>query len=168
MTMESILPASLGSHDPIVSMRLRSLAAVALALAPALTAPIMVNAAPTSPVGRWFTEDRGGVVNIAPCGDALCGVIIGLSSFPPDGIKRDFRGGTQCHYTLLNGLKLEDDGRWHGSITNPEDGRTYDALVWVPADGDMRLRGYIGLALFGSTQRWPPFAGSILQNCHFH
>ena len=132
-----------------------------------LLAAAPARAAPTSPIGRWFTEDRGGVVSIAPCGDALCGTIIGLSSFPPDGIKRDFRGGTQCHERLLNGLVPEDDGRWHGSITNPEDGRTYDAQVWVPPDGDMRLRGYIGLPILGSTQRWPPFAGTILHDCHF-
>ncbi len=144
-------------------MTMRSTLAAALSLL-AVTA---AHAAPTSPVGRWFTEDRGGVVSISPCGDALCGVIIGLSSFPADGIKRDFRGNTQCHETLLKGLVLGNDGRWHGSITNPEDGRTYDAQVWVPADGDMRLRGYIGLPILGSTQRWPPFAGTILKDCHF-
>ena len=138
-----------------------------MGLVPALMVALPASASPTSPVGRWFTEDRGGVVDIAPCGNALCGVIIGLSSFPPSGIKRDFRGNSQCHDTLLQGLKLEDDGRWHGSITNPEDGRTYDAEVWVPSDGDMRLLGYVGLEIFGSTQRWPPFAGTILQDCHF-
>jgi uncharacterized protein (DUF2147 family) len=121
----------------------------------------------TSPQGYWLTEDRGGIVQIHPCGDALCGTIVGLTDWPAHGTKVDVHGNPQCHLTLLAGLREEDDGRWHGTITNPEDGRTYSAEVWVPADGLMRLRGYIGLPLFGSTQLWPPYHGATRQDCHF-
>ena len=120
-----------------------------------------------SPVGVWLTEDRGGVVRVQPCGDRLCGVIVGLSDWPKTGTKVDIYGRPQCHLTLINGLRAGDDGRWHGSITNPEDGKTYSADVWVPADGTLRLRGYFGLSIFGVTQLWPAYRGALREDCHF-
>lgn len=124
-------------------------------------------AAPSSPEGTWLTEDGGGVVRIAPCGDFLCGHIVGLSDWPKNDVKRDVNGTPQCHMVLLDKLKLQDDSRWHGTVRNPEDGRVYSAEVWLGQDGAMRLRGYVGLPLFGSTQRWPAYNGAIRPDCHF-
>ena len=122
----------------------------------------------TPPEGLWLTEDRGGVVRISPCGANLCGTIVGLTFDPGQTIKLDFHGRDQCQLTLLANLHLQDDARYHGTVTNPEDGRTYSAEVWVPADGVLRLRGYIGLPLFGSTQLWPAYRGPVRQDCQFH
>ena len=119
------------------------------------------------PLGQWLTEDRGGVIEVRPCGPVLCGVIVGLTDWPANGdVKRDWRGLPQCHSVLLAGLSLRDDGRWHGTVTNPENGRVYSAEVWVP-DGTLRLRGYVGLPMLGSTQLWPPFRGRVQGDCHF-
>ena len=123
-------------------------------------------AAARSPVGTWFTEDKGGVVQIRACGADLCGIIVGLTPDPDGRLPRDFQGGPQCRRLLLNDLRAGDDGRWHGTVTNPQDGRTYDADVWVGDDGKMRLRGYIGIPLLGSTQVWPPFDGHLQPDCH--
>ena len=134
----------------------------------ALLAPQAAGAVPISPEGRWLTEDGGGVVSIAPCGAALCGHIIGLSEWPKNGdVKRDVQGTPQCHMVLLDNLKLQDDSRWHGTVRNPEDGRVYSAEVWIGPDGAMRLRGYVGLPIFGSTQIWPAFHGAVKADCHF-
>ncbi len=134
-------------------------AALSLQAAGALAAQI--------PTGIWFTEDKGGVVDVHPCGsDILCGVIVGLTPDPDGRLPRDFRGAPQCHSTLLRNLRPEDDGRWHGTVTNPEDGRVYSAQVWIGDDGKMRLRGFIGLPLLGSTQIWPPFDGHVQPDCH--
>jgi uncharacterized protein (DUF2147 family) len=126
--------------------------------------------ADTSPIGNWFTEDEGGVVQVRPCGtDVLCGYIEGLRDVQPDGSPpRNFAGEPQCHLLLLKDLRFhKEDGRWHGSVTNPEDGRVYKAEVWVPADGRFRLHGYLAVPLLGSTQIWRPFAGKIDKDCHF-
>ena len=120
-----------------------------------------------SPVGYWFTEDRGGIVQVHACGESLCGTIVGLRDWPADGKLLDWDGTPRCHFTLLRRLRLQDDGRWHGTVTNPEDGRTYTAEVWVPEDGMLRLRGYVGLPLFGSTQRWPASPGGAKADCHY-
>ena len=91
----------------------------------------------------------------------------GLSDFPPpDGILKDVHGHPQCQLELLGALREQPDQRWHGTVTNPEDGRTYKAEIWVPEDGILRLRGYLGIPLFGSTQKWPPFHGRVTADCH--
>jgi len=127
-------------------------------------------AAPSlSPLGYWYTQDHRGVIQIRPCGADLCGYIEGISGFPPDGhVLRDIHGTPQCHLELLGNLRFHPaDGRWHGSVTNPEDGQTYDAELWVPADRTLRLRGYVGIPLLGVTQLWPPFAGTVAPDCHY-
>ena len=151
-------------------MRIAEAARTLLLLA-AIASPVLAQAQAARPddsklLDTWMTEDRAGIVRIEPCGNAYCGRVVGISDFPPGGLK-DIHGAQQCGLVILHGLKPTDDGRRHGTITNPDDGKTYDALVWVPADGDMRLRGYIGLPLLGSTQRWPHFAGHVTPDCHF-
>ncbi len=126
-------------------------------------------AASTPPIGTWFTQGKGGVVQVRRCGeDALCGIIVGLTPSPQGKLPRDYQGGPQCRRTLLTNMRPEDDGRWHGTVTNPEDGRTYDAEIWIGQDGSMRLRGYLGLPLLGITQIWPPFEGHLEPDCHFY
>ena len=121
-----------------------------------------------APVGYWFTEDLGGIVQIQACGEAvLCGTIVGLRDWPASGQRLDWRGGPQCRFPLLRNLRAQEDGRWHGTVTNPEDGRTYTAEVWVPEDGVLRLRGYVGLPIFGSTQRWRPSPTGARPDCHY-
>ena len=140
----------------------RLLLAAAAALAPA--GPALAGA----PAGYWFTEDLGGIVQIQSCGEGvLCGTIVGLRDWPASGKRLDWRGNPQCGFPLLRSLRLQDDGRWHGTVTNPEDGRTYTAEVWVPGDGVLRLRGYVGLPIFGSTQRWRPSPGGAKADCHY-
>jgi uncharacterized protein (DUF2147 family) len=112
--------------------------------------------------GDFLTPDRDGVVRLQACGGATCGVIVGVVGQP-----LDVSGKPQCGYTLLRGLRPGEDGRLHGTVTNPEDGKTYDAQVWLGPDGAMRLRGFIGLPIFGSTQLWQPYAGTIGPGCRF-
>ena len=139
----------------------------AILLALCLAMPARAGTQP-SPTGQWLTEDRGGVIQLQSCGALLCGIIVGLTDWPANGdVKRDWRGRPQCHSTLLAGLALQTDGRWHGTVTNPENGRVYSAEVWVP-DGTLRLRGYVGLPMFGSTQLWPRFHGHVQDDCHFN
>ena len=132
-----------------------------------LLADTAAGAQSRSPVGFWFTEDRKGIIQIEPCGAVLCGAIVGLLEWPAKGPPLDFRGRSQCGFQLLAGLRQGEDGRWHGTVTNPRDGQTYSAEVWVPQDGTLRLHGYIGLPILGSTERFPPSPGGAQPDCHF-
>ena len=118
--------------------------------------------------GDWFTEDHRGVVRVAPCGDAICGTIVAQSDFRPDGSAMlDATGRSQCHLAFIRGMRPGDDGRLHGTVTDPRDNTTYNAIMWLGDDGALRLRGYLAVPLLGSTERWERFHGAVADNCHF-
>jgi uncharacterized protein (DUF2147 family) len=120
------------------------------------------------PAGDWFTEDRRGVIHIGPCGAAYCGSIVGISDWGPDGSPpKDVTGKSECQLQIIRDMKPGDDGRRHGTVTDPGDGKVYQAQLWVDESGILRLRGYIGLPMFGSTQHWSHFTGKRQPDCHF-
>ena len=120
-----------------------------------------------SPIGRWATGSDGGVVEIEPCGaTALCGRIVGITlDHPGDPEPTDFRGQPQCGLTIITDAVKTDDNEWTGHVTDPRDGKTYHARLWLDESGQLHMRGYVGLPLFGATVIWQPFQGSIADRC---
>ncbi len=117
--------------------------------------------------GRWLTEDRGGVIEIAPCGAALCGRIVGMSEpLAADGsVQVDNQGRPKCGLAILNAPDQTQPGRWAGGITNPDDGKLYDVHLSVDERDRLHLRGYILTPLLGATQIWTRYAGAIGAGC---
>lgn len=125
-------------------------------------------AASASAVGLWATEGGKSHVRIAPCGKALCGNIVWLkeplndqgkpkvdSENPDEELKKRPILGLK----LLNGFLPDEDEAQHwvdGEIYNPEDGETYSCTMTLQEDGSLKVRGYVGLPLFGKTQIWTP------------
>jgi uncharacterized protein (DUF2147 family) len=132
-----------------------------LGVAPAANASSTV-----SPIGEWLTQDGDGVIQIYRCGGALCGRIIGMSEVVrPDGSKPvDREGRPQCGLTILRQTGRGDDGKWEGTITNPDDGSTWNCEFWVASDG-LHLRGYVVIPLLGRTQVWHRYAGQVTADC---
>ena len=114
--------------------------------------------------GSWITAEGDGVFEIAACGARLCGRLVGMryrGAMPLDVWKRP-----QCRQQLLTGFRpVGADGRWAGSILDPDDGHTYDATIWSPRPGVLKLRGYVLLPLFGQTRTWTRYAGPIGAAC---
>jgi uncharacterized protein (DUF2147 family) len=46
------------------------------------------------------------------------------------------------------------DRRWTGTIYNRENGKTYSCVVTLLPTGQMKVRGYVGLPMFGRTAVW--------------
>jgi uncharacterized protein (DUF2147 family) len=123
-------------------------------------------AAPTaSPGGAWLTADGHGVIDIARCGDALCGRIVGIDRSPGVPAPTDVQGRSQCGLTIITNEKPEADGTWLGRITDPRDGGTYRAKLWVDNSGNLRLRAFIGIPELGATQIWHRFSGHLAAEC---
>lgn len=120
---------------------------------------------PADPSGDWLVEDRDGVITMARCGDAWCGTITGVNSFPEGGL-RARSGEPQCQLTIVR-MRPGDDNRLHGTIRDPRNDSNYDAQMWLAEDGTLRLRGYVGIPLLGSTQTWTRFTGTRTKDCHF-
>jgi uncharacterized protein (DUF2147 family) len=133
--------------------------AISLIAASALATP------ESGPVGMWSTENGRGVIAIGQCGDALCGRIVGIDRAPADPMPTDVNGRSQCGLTIITNERPAGDGTWLGQITDPRDGDTYQAKLWVDENGNLRLRGFIGIPLLGSTQVWRKYTGQLTAEC---
>lgn len=125
-------------------------------------------------MGTWLVASGSAQVRLQPCADPaqgpLCGYIAALiNPVGPDGTKVapdaaiDFRnpdpalrGRKVIGSPVLWGFKQGSDANSFegGTIYSGENGKTYTANVALQPDGMLRLRGYVGLPMFGETQVW--------------
>jgi len=129
-----------------------------------LVAPHLAHAG--DPIGLWWAEGGAAQVEIARCGDALCGRVAWLRSpLDEDGcLVRDaenpdpaLRGRALVGIDLLQELRpsAENPNEWTGGeIYDPTSGRVYRAVLRMDGPDHLRLRGYLGFELLGRTTTW--------------
>jgi uncharacterized protein (DUF2147 family) len=150
-------------------MRVRTLAPLLVAFA--LTAPARGAPEPagTDAVrGPWVDHREGDkrkvAVWIEDCDGLLCGRIYWLKKPLSAGgnPKRDqrnpdaaLRDRPLCGLRILTDFRRVKESTWSaGHIYNPNDGRTFSSTISLEHDGSLRIRGYVGLSLFGKTVEW--------------
>lgn len=139
-------------------------------LALAVIAPAAgAQAAAPEPRGVWLTASGNLEVEVAPCGEALCGTVTkvianhSMSRAGEEMKPADPRPALGMR--LLTGFVPSETAaapaggtpvpvEWKGEIYNRENGKTYRCLMSVDAAGRLVLHGYVGLPLFGRTQVW--------------
>jgi uncharacterized protein (DUF2147 family) len=115
-----------------------------------------------SPTGRWVTPSHDAVIQISPCGNYLCGTIVGIVLNPGDPVPTDWQGKSQCGLTIIHVTRDRGAGGgqvWTGTITDPRDGSVYNARIRQGDPGSLLLRGYLGIPLLGKTQTWSKYSG---------
>lgn len=133
---------------------------MAISLLCILAAPC---AAAPDVTGTWITQDGDGAVEIAPCGNSLCGRIVWLRS-PLDENGRPVRDENNadtslrsrplCGAEIISGVHLIADSWEGGSIYDPESGSRYSVALARAADDTLSVTGYLGLKTFGQTFDW--------------
>lgn len=131
---------------------------------------------PASVRGVWLTEEGEAKIEITSCASdeyaetgaseaELCGKIVWLED-PFDEKGRpdvdDENPEPSRRDRLILGMPLlwgfahdPESGRWQGGeVYDPENGKTYDAKMWLEGDDVLNFRGYLGLSLFGRTTEW--------------
>ena len=115
---------------------------------------------PDAAVGRWKTETRNGIVEIAPCGGSICGKLVSSDGLRANPDLRDVKNkDATLQARKLMGVQIlggfaRDGASWSGgTIYNGDDGGTYKATV-TPIDADhLKVRGCIVWPLC-KTQSW--------------
>lgn len=112
--------------------------------------------------GVWLTKGGESRIEIAPCGDALCGRILpdlkpaaaqnaqtkDVNNPDPALRDRPIEG-----IAILSNLKPGDEANvWQGSVYNPDDGGTYDVTVTLKGD-KLKVEGCMAYILCDS-QTW--------------
>ena len=128
------------------------LASILAALASSATAATPID-------GLWATPQYEGRVEIAGCGDQLCGRLVDSAVLRRQPDMRNAYDRDPARRGLrLRGLpillNLGGSGeRWRGRIYNPADGRTYEARLRLRDADTLDVSGCV-LRVFCQTQVW--------------
>jgi uncharacterized protein (DUF2147 family) len=122
-------------------------------------------------LGLWLVESKDAVVEIRRSGDIYSGTLVWLQDTVysaddgPDLVGKPItdlknpdpqrRHRPLLGLTLLEGLRFDGVDHWGGGrIYNSDDGRTYHCQLYMPSRDQIKLRGYVGIALFGGSTAW--------------
>lgn len=101
-------------------------------------------------IGVWQTEVDDGAyahITIAPCGDAVCGVI--SRTFNADGEYQSENIGK----TLVIDMVPQGSGAYEGQVWRPSNNKLYIGKMDVSGDA-LRLRGCVAGGMLCSSQNW--------------
>ena len=125
----------------------------------------------SSVVGKWATD--GSILEVARVHGTLSMRVVAMKDplylenedpGPPGAPRRDFNNPEpDLREQLILGLELLSDyeyskGKWRGRVYDPESGNVYKSTMHVE-DGELKMRGYIGIPMLGRTQSFLPFSG---------
>ncbi len=131
----------------------------------ALAGPAQVRAQSASVLGDWV-EPTGSVLHIGRCGSDVCLWIVSLSKHAkaqtdihnPDP---SLQSRALCGLKIGSGFILRDATHAaDGTLYDPKTGKTYHGALTAEGE-ELDLRGYVGIPLFGRSQRWTRAAGPV-------
>jgi uncharacterized protein (DUF2147 family) len=102
--------------------------------------------------GIWRLDSGRVTVRIAPCGDSLCGAIVGLAKpltkgghpkVDDENPNPALRHRPLMGLTVLANMKPMGENSWRGIIYNADDGRTYSSYMKISGT-NMKVKGCIG------------------------
>ncbi len=121
-----------------------------------------VNAQSDRIIGVWLTSDKAAKIEIYQRESLFYGKMIWLTpdvdekgkpltdTENPDPAKRNRKlEGLE----IISGLAYAD-GKWKGTIYDPESGKTYKSQIKLVNENTLELTGYVGLPMFGITETW--------------
>ncbi|MDB5394098.1 MAG: hypothetical protein JWM91_1604 [Rhodospirillales bacterium] len=116
------------------------------------------------PTEFWKNDEQGWVVEAKPCDSGLCAYLVDYRvthQHEPGYVARDEhnpdsarRAEPLCGLRLMGGFKptRRSSNVWDGGwVYDPDNGRTYSGTISIIDENTVKLRGYVGISLFGRT-----------------
>jgi uncharacterized protein (DUF2147 family) len=115
-------------------------------------------------IGTWLTGGKEPAkIQIYKSGEKFYGKIIWLKN-PTENGKQRMDGNNPdktkqsnpiIGLVMLTGFKFDGDDEWKGGdIYDPESGKKYSSYMYLKDKNTLKVRGYVGLSLFGRTETW--------------
>ena len=115
-------------------------------------------------IGIWLTGGKEPAkIQIYTVGEKFYGKIIWLKNPTENGKQRldnnspdkEKRSNPIIGLVMLKGFKFDGDEEWKGGdIYDPESGKTYSSYMYLKDKNTLKVRGYVGISLFGRTETW--------------
>ncbi len=115
-------------------------------------------------IGIWLTGGKEPAkIQVYKSGEKFYGKIIWLKN-PTENGKQQVdannpdkakRSNPIIGLLILTGFKFDGDEEWKGGdIYDPESGKTYSSYMYLKDKNTLKVRGYVGVSLFGRTETW--------------
>jgi uncharacterized protein (DUF2147 family) len=122
-------------------------------------------------LGVWNNEEKDAKIEIYKCDDRYCGKII-WSKEPnyPAGSREGVPGTPRLDHNnpdpalrktpiiglvIMRGFIRADGDMWSGgTVYDPKSGKTYRGKMTLVSPNRLKLRGFVGIPLFGRTAVW--------------
>ena len=115
-------------------------------------------------IGTWLTSGKEPAkILIYKSADKYFGKIVWLKNPSENGKPKvdannpdkNKRSQPIIGLLILKGFKFDGDDEWEdGDIYDPESGKTYSCYLALNNKNTMKVRGYIGISVFGRTETW--------------
>jgi uncharacterized protein (DUF2147 family) len=115
-------------------------------------------------IGIWLTGGKEPAkIQVYKSGEKFYGKIIWLKNATENGKQRmDGNNPDKAKQLnpiigllMLTGFKFDGDDEWKGGdIYDPESGKTYSSYIYLKDNNTLKVRGYVGISLFGRTETW--------------
>jgi uncharacterized protein (DUF2147 family) len=102
--------------------------------------------------GTWRMSNGKVTVRVTSCGAGLCGRVVALKK-PHDGKGRprldrenpnpSLRNRPVIGLTILSNMRASGQGKWSGTIYNPDDGNTYSSSMQLLGPSTMKVNGCV-------------------------
>lgn len=120
-------------------------------------------------LGNW-TNPTGSTIHIYQCGPDICAKLVAISKDAPTRVDAKnpnaaLRGRSLCGLQIGKDFQPKGADRAQGGeLYDPESGKTYTGSMTREGD-KLKLRGYVGIPLFGRTETWSHAPDNIAA-CH--
>lgn len=108
-------------------------------------------------LGTYLSENKTGKVEVTKQNGKYIGTLVWTVV---EGAKDEKNPDASLRKRTLKGVVILkdmtfDNGIWkNGTIYDPESGNTYKATIKLKSDGNLTLRGYIGVPALGRNSVW--------------
>lgn len=128
-----------------------------------LSLSVTAQTAKTAIVGTWLNQEKAAKIEIYQQGDKFFGKIVWLKEPNENGKpKTDNKNPDKARHNdpiiglvMLKDFSFDGKSTWEGgTIYDARSGKTYSCYLTLQADKSLKVRGYVGISLFGQTNIW--------------